>query len=134
MSDSTNNQEKDKNFSFIKLREEIITKSGGINPNLFHTSGFKEPTKKLRFEPNINITRSHAHENPEQFNTFKKDSLISNSNIVMNSTSLNSENQEGVIGSEVIQQSNTVNSSESKNLIKFFINFKNLFSFFKIFK
>ena len=115
MSDSTNNQEKDKNFSFIKLRQEIITKSGGINPNLFHTSGFKEPTKKLRFEPNINITRSHAHENPEQFNTFKKDSLISNSNIVMNSTSLNSENQEGVMGSEVIQQSNTVNSSESKN-------------------
>jgi hypothetical protein len=120
MSDNTNNPEKEKNFSFIKLREEIITKSGGINPNIFHTPGFKEPTKKLRFEPNINITRSHTHENPEQFNTFKKDNITQNSNIGINNISFNSDNQDGTIGGEVVQQSNTVNSSESKIYLKFY--------------
>ncbi len=50
----------EKNFSFLKLREEIITKSGGISH-----AGFKEPQKKLKFEPNLNITRQHIPEHVE---------------------------------------------------------------------
>jgi hypothetical protein len=100
MSDKQDKQ--DKNFSFIKLREEIITKSGGIN--LAHGSGFKEPSKKLKFEPNINITRTHAHENPEHFTT----SRLDNTNNINNNIT-----QDGIVPSETNQQSNTVNLSES---------------------
>jgi len=48
---------KDNDFSFVKLRDEIINRSGlshgvaGLN---------KEFQKKLKFEPNLNITRHHG--------------------------------------------------------------------------
>lgn len=45
---------KDNNFSFIKLRDEIITKSG------LTQNSTKEQQKRLKFEPNINVTRSYT--------------------------------------------------------------------------
>jgi len=45
---------KDNNFSFIKLRDEIITKSG------LTQNSSKEQQKRLKFEPNINVTRSYT--------------------------------------------------------------------------
>jgi len=44
---------KDNNFSFIKLRDEIINKTGSSHPHA------KEANKKLKFEPNLNIIREH---------------------------------------------------------------------------
>ena len=65
---------KDNNFSFIKLRDEIIHKSG-----LGHNIPLKETQKKLKFEPNVNIARqsvpqqviekkAEKSETPEQSN------------------------------------------------------------------
>ena len=42
-------------FSFVKLREEIINKSGIYNNP---TDLNNENPKKLKFEPNINISRN----------------------------------------------------------------------------
>jgi hypothetical protein len=58
---------KDNNFSFVKLRDEIINKTG-----LSHSSSHKESQKKLKFEPNVNIARQNIPnteiktEKPEQ--------------------------------------------------------------------
>ncbi len=45
----------DKDFSFVKLRDEIINRSG-ITHNIAGVN--KEFGKKLKFEPNLNITRN----------------------------------------------------------------------------
>ena len=44
-----------KDFSFIKFRDEIINKSG-LSHNVAGIN--KELQKKLKFEPNLNITRN----------------------------------------------------------------------------
>lgn len=49
------------NFSFLKLREEIISKSG-MGSNVVDST--HNLVKKLKFEPNFNIPRT----NGKQFN------------------------------------------------------------------
>ena len=63
---------KDNNFSFIKLRDEITTKSG-----LGSSISSKEHQKKLKFEPNLNVTRHHVHtENIEINNNIQKQEIV----------------------------------------------------------
>jgi hypothetical protein len=58
---------KDNNFSFVKLRDEIINKSG-----IGHLHNLKDSQRKLKFEPNVNISRQNIPhtefktEKPEQ--------------------------------------------------------------------
>ena len=51
-----NDGNKEKEFSFVKLREELFLKSG-ITSNI---SGQHDHSKKLKFEPNVNITRTYG--------------------------------------------------------------------------
>jgi hypothetical protein len=50
-------EDKIKDFSFLKLRDEIINKSGIIPSSNELSSPINQ---RLKFEPNINITRSHS--------------------------------------------------------------------------
>ncbi len=62
---------KDNNFSFIKLRDEITTKSG-----LGSSVSSKEPQKKLKFEPNLNVTRHHIHTENVEINNIQKQEIL----------------------------------------------------------
>ena len=82
-------------FSFLKLREQIISKSG-VAP----TATTKEQLKKLKFEPNINVQRSM---------------IVDNSDNRINKPSNEIE--------EIEKTPTAVNISESKNKFYLFFNF-----------